>query len=53
LPTQAFDINNLQGEVSNLSEDEQKVFEYVVRRTVAAFMPEAQIEYFNYILEVE
>lgn len=53
LPTRFYDLDNLKEEAKELTDDEFKVFEYVVRRTIAAFLPEAKIEYFNYILEVE
>lgn len=54
LPTQKYDVNKLMNEeTSKLTKEEFNVFEYVVRRTLAAFMDEAQIEYFTYTLEVK
>lgn len=56
LPTQVYDVKNLKSvkkkDWKSLAEDELKVFEYVVTRTVAAFMPEARVEYFTYTFEV-
>jgi len=57
LPTEKYNIESLKDvkkkDWTKLTEDEYKVFEYIIRRTVSAFMWEAKIEYFNYILEVE
>jgi len=56
LPTEEYDINNLDKVTlkggTKLNEDEYKVFSYVVKRTVAAFMEPAKVEYINYILEI-
>lgn len=57
LPTQTYDIKKLKtiktktGQV--LWEEQYNVFDYVVRRSVAAFMEEAEIEYFTYEFEVK
>ena len=54
LPTGTYDFNNIEKVVGKkLSNEECKVFEYVVRRSVAAFMEPALIEFWQYTIEVE
>jgi len=50
LPTKSFDLNNIP---TDWTEQETKVLEYIIRRSTAAFMKEAEIEYFTYSIEVE
>lgn len=52
LPTRNYDLNNLSKYTKDLSKDESKVFEYVVRRSVAAFMEEAKIKNTTYTLSI-
>lgn len=50
LPTQKYDLNTI--DQHNLTPIQQDVFEYIVRRTLSAFMEESKIKYTTYTFEV-
>ena len=50
LPTKPFDLKNLP-KCANDKED--KVLAYIIKRSTAAFMKPAKIEYFNYFIHIE
>lgn len=49
LPTKVFDLKFLP---KSWNEKEDKILEYIIRRSTAAFMKDAEIEYFTYSIEI-